>query len=248
LESPNGGRGLRRTRAGGRPSGACTGTREVLELRDGGAAFGDKGVTQGGVGDEGGFAPELEANEAPLDLLVSAIEADGDRPGDDVAICLDSAGSEFLHDGRDELPCEGRSLSSAQMIELWPDIAGRRPLRFFEDGLAESDWDGWKQLTDRLGDRLPLVGDDMFVTDPGILREGIERGIAYQPDRDADRDARHDCTGPLRRLPVCDLAPLGRHRGPVHRRPRRRDGRGIDQDGRPGALRAGREVQPAAAD
>ncbi len=79
----------------------------MLKLRDGGAAFGDQGVTQGGVRDEGGFAPELEANEAPLEFLVSAIEADGDRPGNDVAICLDPASSEFFHDGRYELACEG---------------------------------------------------------------------------------------------------------------------------------------------
>jgi enolase len=132
----------------------------------------------GGVGDEGGFAPELESNEAPLELLVSAIEAAGYHPGNDVEICLDPASSEFFHDGRYELACEGRSLSSAEMIELWAHIADRYPLRFLEDGLAESDWDGWAQLTDQLGDRLQLVGDDIFVTNPGILRQGIERGIA----------------------------------------------------------------------
>jgi len=132
----------------------------------------------GGVGDEGGFAPMLESNEAPLELIVSAIEAAGYRPGDDVAICLDPASSEFFADGRYELACEGRSLSSAEMIDLWAGISGRYPLLFLEDGLAEGDWDGWKLLTDRLGDKLQLVGDDIFVTNPGILREGIERGIA----------------------------------------------------------------------
>jgi enolase len=132
----------------------------------------------GGVGDEGGFAPELESNEAPLELIVSAIEAAGYHPGNDVAICLDPASSEFFRAGRYELACEGRSLSSADMIELWADIVDRYPLRFLEDGLAEGDWDGWKQLTARLGDRLQLVGDDIFVTNPGILRQGIERGIA----------------------------------------------------------------------
>jgi enolase len=130
------------------------------------------------VGDEGGFAPMLDSNEAPLELLVSAIEAAGYRPGDDVAICLDPATSEFFRDGRYELSCDGRSLSSAEMIELWAGIADRYPLLFLEDGLAESDWDGWKQLTDRLGDRLQLVGDDVFVTNPAILRRGIERGVA----------------------------------------------------------------------
>ncbi len=132
----------------------------------------------GGVGDEGGFAPMLESNEAPLELIVTAIEATGYRPGDDVAICLDPATSEFFRHGRYELACEDRSLSSAEMIDLWAGIAGRYPLLFLEDGLAEGDWDGWKQLTDRLGDTLQLVGDDIFVTNPGILRHGIERGIA----------------------------------------------------------------------
>ena len=130
------------------------------------------------VGDEGGFAPRLDSNEAPLELLVAAIEAAGYRPGDDVAICLDPAASEFFQDGRYELACESRSLSSAEMIELWADISGRYPVLFLEDGLAEGDWDGWKQLTDRIGDRLQLVGDDIFVTNPDILRQGIERGIA----------------------------------------------------------------------
>jgi enolase len=130
------------------------------------------------VGDEGGFAPSLDSNEAPLELLVAAIEAAGYRAGDDVAICLDPASSEFFRDGRYELACEGRSLSSGEMIELWADLSARYPLLFLEDGLAEGDWDGWKQLTDLIGDRLQLVGDDVFVTNPAILRKGIERGIA----------------------------------------------------------------------
>ena len=130
------------------------------------------------VGDEGGFAPSLDSNEAPLELLIAAIEAAGYRPGDDVAICLDPAASEFFHNGRYELKCESRSLSSAEMIELWTDISARYPVLFLEDGLAEGDWDGWKQLTDVVGDRLQLVGDDIFVTNPDILRKGIERGIA----------------------------------------------------------------------
>ena len=132
----------------------------------------------GGVGDEGGFAPGLRSNEEPLELLVNAIEAAGYRPGDDVAICLDPATSELYRDGRYELAGEGRSLSSEEMIELWADIADRYPLLFLEDGLAEGDWDGWKQLTERIGDRLQLVGDDIFVTNPDILRRGIERGVA----------------------------------------------------------------------
>jgi enolase len=132
----------------------------------------------GGVGDEGGFAPQLHSNEAPLELLVTAIEAAGYRPGDDIAICLDPAASEFFHEGRYELACDGRSLSSEDMIGLWAGICDRYPVLFLEDGMAQDDWDGWKGLTERIGDHVQLVGDDIFVTNPTILRQGIERGIA----------------------------------------------------------------------
>jgi enolase len=131
-----------------------------------------------GVGDEGGFAPALDSNEAPLELLVAAIEAAGYRAGEDLAICLDPAASEFFADGRYELEGEGRSLSSAEMVDYWAAIAEGYPVLSLEDGMAEGDWEGWKQLTDRLGERLQLVGDDIFVTNPAILREGIERRIA----------------------------------------------------------------------
>ena len=131
-----------------------------------------------GVGDEGGFAPALTSNEEPMKLLVAAIEGAGYRPGEDVAISLDPAASEFFVDGRYELAGEGRSLSSQEMVDYWETVNGRYPLLFLEDGMAEQDWDGWKVLTDRLGGRLQLVGDDIFVTNPAILREGIDRGIA----------------------------------------------------------------------
>jgi enolase len=130
------------------------------------------------VGDEGGFAPALDSNEAPLELLVSAIGGAGYRPGEDLAICLDPAASEFFKDGRYELAGEGRSLSPQEMVEYWATIADRYPVVSLEDGMAEGDWDGWRRLTDRLGSRLQLVGDDIFVTNPAILREGIERGVA----------------------------------------------------------------------
>ena len=131
-----------------------------------------------GVGDEGGFAPALESNEAPLELLVAAIDAAGYRPGDEVAICLDPAASEFFRDGRYVLAGEGRSLSSAEMVDFWADVLVRYPVLSLEDGMAEQDWDGWAALTERVGDRYQLVGDDIFVTNPAILSEGIERGIA----------------------------------------------------------------------
>jgi enolase len=130
------------------------------------------------VGDEGGFAPALDSNEAPLELLVSAISSAGYRPGDDVAICVDPAASEFFRDGRYELAGEGRSLSSEEMVEYWSTIPDRYPVVSLEDGMAEQDWDGWRMLTERLGSRLQLVADDIFVTNPAILREGIERGVA----------------------------------------------------------------------
>jgi enolase len=131
-----------------------------------------------GVGDEGGFAPALDSNEAPLELLVSAIEAAGYRPGEDVAIALDPASSEFFADGSYQLAGEGRTLSSNELVDYWEDLIDRYPIVSLEDGMAEEDWDGWRTLTARLGQRMQLVGDDVFVTNPAILRRGIERGIA----------------------------------------------------------------------
>ena len=130
------------------------------------------------VGDEGGFAPALESNEAPLELLVSAIASAGYSPGADVAICMDPASSEFFKDKRYVLSAEGRSLSSDEMVDYWATIAERYPVVSLEDGMAEADWDGWATLTERLGGRVQLVGDDVFVTNPAILREGINRGVA----------------------------------------------------------------------
>jgi enolase len=130
------------------------------------------------VGDEGGFAPDLESNEAALAALVDGIEAAGYRPGDDVAIALDPAASEVFKDGLYDLEHEGRKLTSAEMADYWADIATRYPVVSLEDGMDENDWDGWKELTDRIGEHLQLVGDDLFVTNPERLRQGIERGVA----------------------------------------------------------------------
>ncbi|MGO9882093.1 MAG: phosphopyruvate hydratase [Solirubrobacteraceae bacterium] len=130
------------------------------------------------VGDEGGFAPALDSNEAPLELLTASIESAGYTPGEDVALCLDPAASEFFKDGEYVLSGEGRTLSSDEMVEYWSTIPGRYPILFLEDGMAEGDWDGWQRLTERLGKQVQLVGDDIFVTNPAILCEGIERGIA----------------------------------------------------------------------
>ena len=131
------------------------------------------------VGDEGGFAPDLESNEAALELLVAGIEAAGYRPGDDVRIALDPAASELYReaDGAYVLEHEGRALSSEEMVALWAQLAERYPLVSIEDGMNEEDWDGWKLLTERLGDRCQLVGDDLFVTNPERLRRGIDDGV-----------------------------------------------------------------------
>jgi enolase len=130
------------------------------------------------VGDEGGFAPDLDSNEAALKALMRGIEAAGLRPGDDVAIALDPATSEIFQDGSYELEHEDRSLTSAQLVDYWSDIASRYPVISIEDGLDEEDWDGWKLLTEKLGDRVQLVGDDLFVTNTERLRRGIESHAA----------------------------------------------------------------------
>ena len=131
-----------------------------------------------GQGDEGGFAPELEANEDAMTLLVQAIERSGHQPGREVFIALDPAASEFNRDGRYELTGEGRTLRAQEMVALWESWVDRYPVISIEDGLAEDDWDGWRLLTARLGRRLQLVGDDIFVTNVVRLRRGIEDGIA----------------------------------------------------------------------
>ena len=125
------------------------------------------------VGDEGGFAPNLSSNREAIELVLSGIEQAGYRPGEQIAIALDPAASEFHRSGRYELSGEGSSCSSQQMVELWEDWVKRYPVVSIEDGLAEDDWEGWKALTARLGERTQLVGDDLFVTNPEILRRGI---------------------------------------------------------------------------
>ena len=137
----------------------------------------DRGLG-GGVGDEGGFAPNLGSNEEALQMLVAAIEATGYAPGDDVAIALDPAVSEIYSDGAYVLEHEGRTLSADELGAYWADLAGRYPILSIEDGMDEEDWDGWRALTDRLGDRVQLVGDDLFVTNTERLRRGIDSGVA----------------------------------------------------------------------
>jgi enolase len=136
----------------------------------------DKGLSTG-VGDEGGFAPALGGNEPALDFLMRAIERTGYRPGEDVWLALDAAASEFGEHGRYRLRADRTEKSSQEMIAFYEGLMSRYPICSIEDGLAEDDWDGWQALTRRIGVRCQLVGDDVFVTNPAILQEGIRKGI-----------------------------------------------------------------------
>ena len=129
------------------------------------------------VGDEGGFAPNVPSHEAALQLVVEAIEKAGYKPGEQIAIALDPASSEFYRDGKYHLDGEGQVLSSDEMIAMYESWLGKYPIVSIEDGLAEQDWDGWRNLTERLGRKVQLVGDDIFVTNTEILRRGIEQRV-----------------------------------------------------------------------
>ena len=143
-----------------------------------------KGVIKGrglstGVGDEGGFAPNLKANKEAIDLILEAIEKAGYRPAEDVAIAVDCAANEFWRDGGYHLEGEGRDFTREEMVKYYEGLLDEYPVIVsIEDGMDESDWDGWKMLTDALGSRCQLVGDDIFVTNPEIIKEGIEKGIS----------------------------------------------------------------------
>ncbi len=130
------------------------------------------------VGDEGGFAPELSSNEEPLALLVEAIEKAGYKPGEEIALAMDSAASEFFKDGKYHLKADNLELTSEEMVKFYEKLVDKYPIVSLEDGLAEEDWEGWKILTQRLGDRIQLVGDDIFVTNPERFGRGIKEGIA----------------------------------------------------------------------
>ena len=131
-----------------------------------------------GVGDEGGYAPNLESNEAALGIILQAIDKAGYKAGKDIYLGLDVASSEFYKNGRYELESEGRGFSSAEFTRYLADLAGKYPIITIEDGMAEGDWEGWAQLTKALGEKLQLVGDDLYVTNTKILKEGIDKHIA----------------------------------------------------------------------
>jgi enolase len=130
------------------------------------------------VGDEGGFAPDLPDNETAVKVLIEAIESSGREPGRDIAIALDPAASEIYRDGSYHLSGEGRVLSSLEMVDYWSDLCDRYPIVSLEDGLAEEDWDGWAAMTEKLGRRIQLMGDDLFVTNVELLQKGIDLGVA----------------------------------------------------------------------
>ena len=137
----------------------------------------DRGLSTA-VGDEGGFAPDLPSNEDAVRILVEAIDAAGFVPGDEIAIAMDPAVSELYRDGRYHLTGEGKVLGADELVEYWTRIVDTYPIVSIEDGMAEDDWDGWQSLTEEIGSRVQLVGDDLFVTNTRRLRQGIERGVA----------------------------------------------------------------------
>lgn len=137
----------------------------------------DKGLNTA-VGDEGGFAPDLSSNEEAISIILQAVENAGYKPGEDIYIAIDAASSEFYKNGQYVLASENKTLDAGQFINVLEDWVSKYPIISIEDGMDESDWDGWKQITDRLGKKIQLVGDDLFVTNTKILQEGIDKGIA----------------------------------------------------------------------
>jgi enolase len=137
----------------------------------------DKGLATG-VGDEGGFAPNLRSAREALDFIMRSIEIAGYRPGEDMVLALDCAATEYFKDGRYVMEGEGSSLTSEENVRFLEGLVRDYPMASIEDGMSEDDWDGWQMLSEALGDRVQLVGDDLFVTNPDRLRDGIHRGIA----------------------------------------------------------------------
>lgn len=129
------------------------------------------------VGDEGGFAPNLPSNESAIEVILEAIDKAGYKAGKDIYIAIDAASSEFYKDGKYVLASEGKTLTASEFIDVLEDWVNKYPIISIEDGLAEDDWEGWKELTERLGKKVQLVGDDLFVTNTEIFKEGIEKSI-----------------------------------------------------------------------
>ena len=204
-----------------------------------------------GIGDEGGFAPGLNSAREALDFILGSIEKAGYKPGEDIVLALDCAATEYFEGGRYEMKGEGRSLDIGENVEFLASLAADYPIASIEDGCAEDDWEGWRLLTERLGDRMQLVGDDLFVTNPSPPVAGHRAGLRQrhagqgQPDRHADRDARRRRHGPPRGLCERHEPPLRRDRGQHHSGPGGGDELRPDQDRLAVALGPAGEVQPA---
>ena len=208
-----------------------------------------------GVGDEGGFAPNLKSNEEACEVIIEAIKTAGYKPGKDVAIALDPAASSFYEDGAYNLAKSGQGKkTSAQMTALYKAWVEKYPIVSIEDGLAENDWDGFREHTAALGDKIQIVGDDIYVTNTKFIARGIQGEVhqfgAYQaqPDWLRDRDHRGHPDVPEGRMGLCRLPPIRRNRGRLHGRLRRGDGRRADQDRLGLPQRADRQVQPPVGD
>ena len=203
------------------------------------------------VGDEGGFAPNLASADAALGMIMQAIEAAGYHAGDDVVLALDPAASEFYREGAYHLAGEGKTLDAAGLVAYWADLVGRYPIVSIEDGMAEDDWEGWAQLTRELGGKVQLVGDDVFVTNPQRLRDGIGRGVAnallvkVNQIGTLVRDARSRRDRTASGLGHGVFASLRGNRGHDDRRSGGGDQLRADQDGIAVALRPAGQIQPA---
>ncbi len=206
------------------------------------------------VGDEGGFAPNLSSAEAALDFVMKAIETAGYKPGKEIALALDPASTEFFKDGSYVYEGEGKTRTPAEQSRYLADLVGRYPIVSIEDGMAEDDIEGWKLVTEAIGAKCQLVGDDLFVTNVKRLADGIARTLRQfdpdqgQPDRHADGDARRGRDGAQSGLYGGDVASLRRDRGFDHRRSRRRHQLRADQDRLAGAFRPYRQIQSTPAD
>ena len=203
------------------------------------------------VGDEGGFAPNLASTREALDFVVAAIKAAGYRPGDDIYLALDVAATELYGEDRYFLKGEKRSLTAEQLVAYYGELVSSYPIFSIEDGMSEDDWEGWRALTEALGDRVQLVGDDLFVTNVDAPEAGHRPGDRQrhpgegEPDRHLDRDARRSAHGAGCRLRRGDVAPLRRDRGCDHRRSRGRHQLRADQDRLASAVGSRGQVQPA---
>ena len=211
----------------------------------------EKGLASG-VGDEGGFAPQISSTRQAIDMLMLSIEKAGYKPREDVCLALDVAASELFQDNKYRI--EGKTLDSEQLVAFYESLISDYPIISIEDGFAQNDWEGWKLFTDRCSSKIQIVGDDVFVTNPKILMEGIETGGGQQrphqaePDRDGDGDAYDHRDGKARRLHLRHLPQIGRDRGCLHRGPCGCGECRPDQDRLRLQKRKDRQVQPALED